>query len=434
MGTNLVLSVGMGLGKTAAVLHYVAAKAPQRVLIVAPKRVAETVWLQEAQKWSLYTVADKMVIVKGTAAQRAAALKDDSKPYKIISRDNLKDVVYGCYDLLIIDELTSFKNLISIRSENIRTIKATQKIGLTGTFLANGAIDIYGQLAAVGITDAHIFTKRSWKWCPEFNAWRDTYFYDAMYGSGQPFHKWKCKVPLEQLISIWKNKIFTLDSADYLEIPDVTYTQHKVELTNDESNNYTQLSAMLSVNIDGDTLEVKEGAKFAKLQTLCNGFIYDTATGEAMRMGYSSKLEAVADFIESCVGEGEPVLLFYAFREEAIWLADLLSKRLITYASTKDTTNIQKWLKGEISVLMAHPASAGHGLNLQDGGRICVWSSITYNYEYWAQANARLARQGQKKKVQIHIFTAKDTIEEKQLLAVRKKETTDKEFVKLTKE
>ena len=154
---NIIFSVGMGLGKTAAVLHYINETSPGSVLIVAPKRVAESVWFQEAEKWNLKEVAEKMIIVSGTAAKRQKAMNDKSKPYKIISRDNLKDVDSSVnYDILILDELTSFKSILSKRSEAVRAISAKKKIGLTGTLLANGAIDVFPQAAAVGLENARI--------------------------------------------------------------------------------------------------------------------------------------------------------------------------------------------------------------------------------------------------------------------------------------
>lgn len=429
---HTILAVGMGLGKTAAVVHYIDRVRPMSVLIVAPKRVAETVWQEEAEKWGLPS-ASKYIKIQGKPAQRKAALTDTSHPYKIISRELLRDVVGQSFSVLVIDELTTFKTPTSQRSQYINRIYAVQRIGLTGTFLANGAVDVFGQAAAVGLERNNIITtKRGYTYSPTFNAWRDTYFVDVMANSGQKFHKWQPVFPLKAILEPYNDHIFTLDRNDYLEIPDVSYVQHKIELSEQEQRNYVQLSATCSVSLEDDVMTVNEQAKFAKLQTLCNGFIYDE-NGIAHRGEVSSKLDAVATFVEDCIEENEPVLLFYAYREEAIWIAETLSARGITFASTKDTENIQKWLRGEISVLVAHPASAGHGLNLQAGGRICVWSSVTYNYEFWAQANARLARQGQDKKVQIHIFTAADTIEEKQLKAVVSKEKTDREFIRLTK-
>ena len=419
---NCILSVDMGLGKTAAVWSYIRDAQPASVCIVAPKRVAENTWKQEAEKWGWSDIAERCAIVSGTPKHRKAALQDDSKPYKIVSRECVKEVQCWSFDLLVIDELTSFKNIESKRTRSVCSIHAERKVGLTGTFLANGAIDIYGQCAAVGIRFGF-----------NFYAWRATYFRDALQGSGLAFHKWKLAVPLEQVLQPIADRIFTLTASDYLSIPPVSHIRHDIALDADTMAAYRDLDAFLGFNLNGDTLTVEEGAKFAKLQTLCNGFIYD-ANGNAIRSAYSAKLTAVADFVADCRDAGEPVLLFYAFREEAIWLQELLSERGVRCESVQRSGFMERWNAGETECLFAHPASAGHGLNLQHGGRIIVWSSLTYNYEYYAQANARLARQGQTRQVQVHYFLTRDTCEPRVWTALQNKDREQKEFLNSTKQ
>lgn len=419
---NCILSVDMGLGKTAAVLTYIDRAKPGSVLIIAPKRVAETTWKQEAEKWQLQDVAERMVIVAGTPKKRKAALDDETKPYKIVSRDNVKDVRGWQTDLLVIDELTTFKNTESKRSKDVRTVQANKKVGLTGTFLANGAIDIYGQCAAVGIRCGG-----------NFYAWRATFFRDALRGSGLAFSKWQLAVPIEDVLKPIADKVFTLTAADYLQIPPVTHTRHDVELDAETMRAYQELDAFLGFDMQGDRLTVEEGAKYAKLQTLCNGFVYD-CEGKAIRSGKSTKLEAVADFVAECRDAGEPVLLFYAYREEAMWLHELLTDRGVKVESVSKQGFLDRWNAGETECLFAHPASAGHGLNLQHGGRVIVWSSLTYNYEYYAQANARLARQGQRRNVQIHYFLTKNTCEPRVWTALQRKDKEQKIFLQMTKQ
>lgn len=421
-----ILSVDMGLGKTAATLTYVAQARPKDLLIVAPKRVAESVWLQEAEKWGYDDVASKMVIVKGTPKQRAKALADHEHPYKIISRDNLKDVYGWRTDLLIIDELTSFKSVQSKRTQAAMSIRATRKIGLTGTFLANGAIDIYGQCAAVDLRFGGGLN---------FYAWRAMYFHDAVAGAGLQFQKWVLNkdVSIERLLRDVQGCIFTLTAADYLEIPDVQHQWHRIELANETRKAYDDLNAFLGFNLGDGTLTFEEGSKFAKLQTLCNGFVYDE-NGVPVRGKDSAKLQAVADFVAECAENGENVLLFYAYREEAVWLSEMLTRRGITFESVKKAGFVERWNAGKTQCLFAHPASAGHGLNLQKGGRVIVWSSLTYNYELYAQANARLARQGQARNVQIHYFMAENTCEWQMWHALQKKDKEQNEFLTLTKQ
>lgn len=421
-----ILSVDMGLGKTAATLTYVEQARPKDLLIVAPKRVAESVWLQEAEKWGYDDVASKMVIVRGTPKQRAKALADHDHPYKIISRDNLKDVYGWRTDLLIIDELTSFKSVQSKRTQAAMSIRATRKIGLTGTFLANGAIDIYGQCAAVDLRFGGGLN---------FYAWRAMYFHDAVAGAGLQFQKWVLNkdITIERLLLDVRGCIFTLTAADYLEIPDVQHQWHRIELAQETRKAYDDLNAFLGFNLGDGTLTFDEGAKFAKLQTLCNGFVYDE-NGAPVRGKDSAKLQAVADFVAECAENGENVLLFYAYREEAVWLSEMLTRRGITFESVKKAGFVERWNAGKTQCLFAHPASAGHGLNLQKGGRVIVWSSLTYNYELYAQANARLARQGQTRNVQIHYFMAENTCEWQMWHALQKKDKEQNEFLTLTKQ
>jgi SNF2 family DNA or RNA helicase len=426
-----IISVDMGLGKTAAVLGWMNWYAQKRGynvrgLIIAPKRVAENNWLQEAQNWGLDQLAARMIICAGTAEKRRKALADDAHPIKIISRDNFKDYANAAADFLIIDELTSYKNPTAARTKAAASISASYKIGLTGTFLANGAIDIYGQALAVGL---------SWG-SYNFYAWRGAYFRDALAGSGLAFQKWRLRCTLEELLAPIRENIFTLTAADYLTIPAVTNTTHKVDVGDEIKAAISDLDAFLSMEIGDEVLTFDENQKFAKLQTLCDGFVYqeDDDTKKPVRGNYSAKLEAVADFVADCRDAGEPVLLFYAFREEAAWLAELLEDRGVKWYSVKKSDFMEKWNAREIDCLIAHPASAGHGLNLQHGGRVIVWSTLTYNYEFFAQGNARLARQGQKRNVQIHYFVADGTCEERAVSALLRKEREQGEFLRMTKQ
>jgi len=433
-----IISVDMGLGKTAAVLAWLdwyarKRKYDIRALIVAPKRVAENNWLQEAQKWGLVELASRMTIVAGTAQKRALSLSDDTKPIKIISRDNCKDFVSMDVDVLILDELTSYKSSNAVRSRAVKSVQAKVKVGLTGTFLANGAVDIYGQASAVGLRLGE-----------NFYAWRATYFRDILAGSGLAFQKWRLSVPLEKVLAPIKENVFTLTAQDYLEIPEVTHMTHEIELDVETKTAIGELDAFLSAKLNGEVLTFTEQQKFAKLQTLCNGFVYQdyvniegdeqTEGKRAVRGERSVKLEAVADFVADCRDQGEQVLLFYAFLEEERWLSELLEARKVRKWTVRDEQFMTKWNDGEIDCLLAHPASAGHGLNLQYGGRIIVWSTLTYNYELFAQGNARLARQGQRKNVQIHYFVAADTCEKRAVQALRQKQNDQNEFLNLTKQ
>lgn len=425
---NAIISVDMGLGKTAAVLAWLDWYARRRNydvhgIIIAPKRVAENNWLQEAQKWGLVELAARMTICAGTPKKRATNWSDTTKPIKIVSRDNYKDFANAHTDVLVLDELTSFKSIDAARTKAVCSIGASVRVGLTGTFLANGAVDVYAQAAAVGL-----------RWdAGNFYAWRATYFRDILAGAGLQFSKWRLTVPLEALLRPIADNIFTLTAEDYLTIPEVTHTTHAIDVGDETSKAISELDAFLSMELNGEVLTFDEKQKFAKLQTLCNGFVYDS-NGETVRGARSAKLEAVADFVADCKDAGERVLLFYAFREEEVWLTELLNVRKVHAYSVRNKDFIAKWETGEIDCLIAHPASAGHGLNLQHGGRVIVWSTLTYNYELFAQGNARLARQGQRQNVQVHYFTAAKTCEQNAVAALIRKQNEQNEFLKLTKQ
>lgn len=423
---SAILAVEMGLGKTATVLHYIATANPATCLIVAPKRVAETVWQQEAAKWGLHDIAERMVIVKGEKSKRLKALADTSHPYKIIGRDNLADIKSWRCDLLVLDELTSFKTITSQRSKAIASVTAAQKIGLTGTFLANGAIDIFGQCQAVGLSrrlGRNLF------------AWRAENFRDIMAGSGYQFSIWQPTRPLEEILRPIKPAIFTLTAADYLTIPPVTEVEQQVELTAEEREAYDGIDAFLAGTIGGEVVTADDKAKFVKLQTACDGFVYVDDEDGRRAVGFETRSKAaeVVEFCRRATAEGEQVLLFYAFVEEKDHLIEQLKAAKVPATDVKAADALSKWSKGEAGVLMAHPASAGHGLNLQGGGRLIAWSSVTYNYEYFAQANARLARQGQTKPVEIHYFTARNTCEERVRRTLSRKAAEQGLFTQLTK-
>lgn len=424
-----IISVDMGLGKTAAVLAWMSWYCRRKQwqcggVVVAPKRVAENNWQQEAMRWGLTELARRMVIVAGTPAKRRAALQDTSHPVKIISRDNLRDITNWRCDFVVLDELTSFKNVEAQRTKIVTSIVAPIKVGLTGTFLANGAIDIYGQCAAVGVDMGY----------KSFYAWRGDNFRDAMAGSGQAFHKWVLRQPLEEVLRPISRDVFTLTAADYLTIPPVKETTHKIDVGEEIREAILDLDSFLSVELDGQRMSFDERQKFTKLQTLCDGFVYAGEEAEPKRGERSLKLEAVADFVADCKDQGESVLLFYAFREEADWLTEMLTRRGVRSCTVNDRAFLDKWNGRQVDCLIAHPASAGHGLNLQHGGRIIVWSTLTYNYELFAQGNARLARQGQRSNVQIHYFIADKTCEERAVQALQRKQGQQNEFLTLTKQ
>ena len=429
------LSVGMGLGKTAAVLHwmdYTLRLYPlTSFLIVAPKRVVETVWMQEAEKWELWSLRANMELI--TAKNKEAA--NGSAPVKLVSRDNVGLFKNREFDILVIDELTSFKNMKSQRTKAVLSIKAARRVGLTGTFAPNGLLDVYAQLAALNIASPD---ER------DFYAWRGRWFENVMQGTAAPFPKWVLRAGAteDEVLRQWIGDIITLTTEDYLKLPPMQETIINVELSKNERTAYDDLIATLHFELP-DSLQdfsVDEKGRLAKIQTLCSGFVYDNEkeisdTGVVRIHGGGSKIAAAVEFCRRAAAEGESVLLFYNYRETAIWLGEEMAKAGLRFASVKGSSLewLERWNAGDLDVLVANPASAGHGLNLQQGGHIVLWLELTYNYEYFAQANARLHRTGQIKPVQVYYLTAAKTVDEGILKILQKKQKTNRRVEAVTK-
>jgi len=427
-----VLSIDMGLGKTAVIIEALRRLGIRRALIVAPKRVALTVWQQEAAKWN---DTHDWTVIKGTPSQRAA-LWNLPTARTVCSYEQLKEAPRGNYEAVVFDELTRLRHVASKRFLYALGIRAALRWGLTGTMLPNGAIDLFGQLAALGIYQATLHIARQGKvYIPEFFRWRATYFEDLNAFSGLPFHRWRILPPhtLESILEPVKGQIFTLRVEDYAHLPPLRVFHRPHTLTDKESARYLDAKTLLRVETDERVIALNDKSTFQKLQTLCSGFIYDPDTGTPVWSGVSSKLEVVADAVCSMVGEGEQVLLFYAFRAEAAYLRSRLKKEEITVITPDEKDFLDRWNSRAADVLLAHPASCGHGLNLQVSGcRLLVWSSLTFDLELWLQASARLHRRGQTAPVDMYVFYARGTVEEYALRALQKKSVVLSDFKNLT--
>ena len=431
---NVLLSVGMGLGKTAPVLHFLDYMMKinnykgVRVLIVAPRLVAETVWRQEAEDWGLWNLRASMIFVEGTKVKKQQIANDDDvAQIKIVTPGSLYLFENKEFDILIIDESTKFKNWNAKCSKAIRSINATRKIGMTGTFTPNGIFDTYPQLAAIDIADKK-----------KYYSWRSENFVNIMEGSGLSFQKWKLRqgVTVNEVLNPYKDKIFTMTTDDYLEIPDFVENKIKINLSLTERKAYDELVATLHFEIP-ENLEdftTTEKAKFAKIQTLTSGFVYEE-DGTTLRIeGGGSKIKYAVEFCCECRDNSEKVLIFYTYRESAIRFKEEADKEGLKVCSMSNPDWLKSWNNGEVDVLIANPAAAGHGLNLQKGGHVILWLELTYNYELFAQANARLHRSGQDEIVRIYYLIATETIDVRILSALKRKEEEIKEINNLTKD
>ncbi len=436
---SALLSVGCGLGKTSAVLHYLQIIADLRdgvsALIVAPKLVAQSVWQQEAEEWGL-SIAPCMNCVCGRPPEmrKVGIMGSD---IVITSRDLLAiDTKAGYYqerefDVVVFDELTSFKSMASSRTAAALAVKAKQRIGLTGTFITNSELDIYGQLAVLGMRPTD---KGS------FYAWRGRYFKDALAGKGVKFQKWQLRREYRQrdLYQDVEDNIYTLTSDDYLTVPAVTYVNKAVTLSDKDMAAYMSAETMLAATLEGGTVAIKESARFAKLQQVANGFIYSEQSdlfGNVTRgitRGEMSKLNAVIEWVDHLVEMGERVLLFYQFQEEHDYIREKMGERVLRDVTDGEAV-LNSWNRGEVEVLLAHPQSAAYGLNIQYGGHIIVWASLPYDVELFIQGNARLHRSGQTKPVTVYSFYADDTVEVGKVYGLKRKEKSIDEFNNNTK-
>jgi len=427
-----VLSMDMGLGKTAVVIEALNRLGVRRALIVAPKRVALTVWQPEAEKWNDPHV---WTVIEGTPSRRAVLWKQKTAR-TVCSYEQLKEAPTLDYEAVVFDELTRLKHVTSKRFLYALGIRTAIRWGMTGTLLPNGAIDLFGQLAALGIYTATPHTTRRGKiYIPEFFRWRATYFEDLNAFSALPFHRWRILPPhtLKSILEPVKGQIFTLRAEDYAALPPMRILHRPHTLSDKEAARYLDAKTLLRVETDERVIALNDKSTFQKLQTLCSGFIYDPDTRHPVWSGASSKLEAVADTVSGMVGEGEQVLLFYAFRAEATYLKARLEKEGITVSHPEEKDFLDRWNSRTADVLLAHPASCGHGLNLQASGcRLLVWASLTFDLELWLQASARLHRRGQTAPVDMYVFYARATVEEYALRALQKKSAVLTDFKTLT--
>ena len=397
------LLLDMGMGKTA--ISLTAAEkllhdyfAVRKVLVIAPLKPARETWPPEVQKWD--HLRDLTVsLVLGSRAERVAALNRDADIY-IINRENVVWLVdyYKSkwpFDMVIIDELSSFK---SSKAQRFRALKKVRKyithiVGLTGTPSPNGLLDLWPQMYLLDEGKALGRTLTSY---------RDTYFVPDKRNAAQIF-SWKPKPGAEELIY---EKIgglcISMKSADHLQLPERLMLRREFELSDEAMALYKTLERdTLLPFADGDIDAPTAAVLTNKLLQAAGGAAYDE-NGKA-KVLHECKLEALDSLIEEA--NGQPVLVFYGFRHEL----DRILARYPEAVDIKEKDSVARWNAGKIPILLAHPASAGHGLNLQAGGHIAIWYSLPTSLELYQQANKRLHRPGQKETVLIHHLLMKGT-------------------------
>lgn len=416
------LFLDMGLGKTVTTLtaieelknDYMDIK---KVLVIAPKRVAEDTWPTEYQKWS-HLSSLEVVEIKGTPKERLQALKQQADIY-IITRDNVAWLVEALkrewdFDTVIVDELSSFKSNKSIRFKKLRLVRPFIKriVGLTGTPAPNGYEDLWSQIYLLD---------RGQRLGKTITEYRRKYFY-TITRPGYNEYKLRpgAKEEIDQLIS---DICISMKFQDYLQTEEPLYIDRPVKLSDQEYKTYKTMERDTVLEFgEDDYISALNAAEVTnKLLQLANGAIYDQ--DKNYRVIHDKKLETLEELVEEA-GE-EPVLVYYSYISDK----ERILQRFKNARILDTEKDIKDWNAGKIKLMIAHPASAGHGLNLQDGGSIIIWFGLPWSLELYLQANARLWRQGQKQTVRIYHLLTEGTMDNRVLQVLKGKNIRQEELL-----
>ena len=402
-----------------------------KVLVIAPLRVARDTWTAEVEKWDHLSALDVSVII-GTAKERTAAINHSAMIY-VVNRENVKWLVEYYeknglrwdFDCIVIDELSGFKNYQSQRFKYLRKVRPFVKrwIGLTGTPTSNGLMDLW---AEIGILDGG---ERLGRFIGRF---RDAYFKAGSMNpsTGVVFSYVPRPGAEEQIYEKISDMTISMKALDYLDMPECVYVNHEVELNSQERKLYDQLKKDLIIPLEDGDIDAANAASLSnKLLQMSNGAVYDE-NGET-RVIHQRKLEKLEDLIESA--NGQPVLIAYWFKHDRQRIWEYLTACGYSPRDIKESKDIKDWNGGKIPVALIHPASAGHGLNIQSGGHILIWFGLTWSLELYQQTNARLWRQGQKETVTIHHIVTKNTVDEDVLSALASKDVTQEKLIAAVK-
>nr|DAL08650.1 MAG TPA_asm: Chromatin remodeling complex ATPase [Caudoviricetes sp.] len=411
----------MGLGKTSITLTAIGdllfdSFEVHRVLVIAPLRVARDTWSAELQKWDHLHSLNYSVVV-GSEAERKAALMRKADIY-IINRENVQWLIEKSgtpfhFDMVVIDELSSFKNHQSKRFKALMQVRPRIKrvVGLTGTPASNGLMDLWAEfrILDMGQRLGRFITK-----------YRTDYFMPDK-RNGQIIYSYK---PLPYAEDAIYKKIgditISMKATDHLQMPELISNEYTVQLSDEEKSHYEELKQELVLTLgDGEITAANAASLSGKLSQMANGAIYDD-DGNTIHI-HDRKLDALEDIIEAA--NGKPILVAYWFKHDLIRISERLKKLHIPFSRLGDSSSIRRWNNGEIPVALIHPASAGHGLNLQSGGSTLVWFGLTWSLELYQQTVARLWRQGQTSETVVvqHIIT-KGTIDHRIMKALSQKE------------
>jgi SNF2 family DNA or RNA helicase len=396
-----------------------------RVLVIAPKRVAEDTWTREHAKWD-HLKDLRISKALGNEQQRIQALRAEADIY-VIGRDNviwLINYYQGLrkgwpFDMIVIDELSSFKNPQAKRFRALKKVmpSVSRVVGLTGTPSPNGLMDLW---AEVYLLD------QGRRLGPTLGSYREEYFRPGA-RNGYVVYKWE---PLRNAQKEIEGKIsdicISMSAADYLKLPRRIDNVIPVQLSPEEMEAYKRMERDQLLQIEGDDIAAPNAAAvMTKLLQIANGSVY-TNEGKVVKI-HEAKLEALAEIVDTT---DSPVLVFYSYKHDLAAIQGKIKGSRIL----EDEKDISDWNDGKVQVLLAHPASVGYGLNLQAGGHVIVWYGLTWSLELYQQANARLYRQGQEKPVVIHHLIAEGTVDEEVMAALQNKDTSQSALMAALKE
>lgn len=430
---NAAVILDMGMGKTATTLSAVNELMFDRfevtkVLVIAPLRVANTVWSDEIEQWAELRHLRYSKIV-GTSKQRKVALQKDADIY-IVNRENLPWLVEQCspyfkWDMVVIDELSSFKSWQSKRFKAFMAMRPYMKriIGLTGTPSSNGLMDLFAEFKVIDGGE------RLGRFIGEF---RSRYFEEGR-RNGNIVYEY---IPMDYAECQIQDKIsditISMKALDYLDMPELISTKKLVRMSEKEKEKYSQFKKEYVLSeLDGLEVTAANAASLTnKLVQLSNGAVY--SDDHKVVPLHEQKLDALEDILESA--NGEPVLVAYWFKHDLARIMGRLEKLKVKSRVLKTEEDIREWNKGNVSVGLLHPAGAGHGLNLQKGGHHLVWFGLTWSLELYQQTNARLWRQGQESETVViqHIVT-EGTIDEEILKALGNKDAQQERLIAAVK-
>lgn len=423
----LGLLLDMGLGKTVITLTAINDLkynqfAINKVLVIAPKKVAESTWAKEAAKWDHLQLL-RIIPTLGPLAKRIRALNTPADIY-VINRENVPWLVEYYknawpFDMVVVDEFSSFKNHKSKRFKALSWVRPHIKriVGLTGTPAPNGLLDLWAQ---VFLLDSG---ERLGK---KITGFRERYFEPDQRSRDRIFSyapKEEADEAIQRLIG---DICVSMKAEDYLELPDITFNTVSVVLDDKAQKDYDKLEKEMLLQVDEGTIDAGSAAVLTnKLLQLCNGAVYDEDRNVIEI--HKCKIEAFSELVEGI--NGKPALVFYNFKHDKERIKQALAKTSLRVRELKTPHDEDAWNKREVDILLAHPASAAYGLNLQEGGNHVIWFGLNWSLELYQQANKRLHRQGQTEKVIIHHLTVNGGVDEDVVAALANKTSTQDQLM-----